>query len=92
MSPEETRTPVTSRTPQLILRIPIGGLVLVSGALIGLGTLALLRGLHLYLNFYSYASGMATSRWFQTLFWSVVGGIVLSIGVFLLITSLSQDK
>ena len=92
MNSDGTRNSITSRTPLSILQLPIGGLVLVSGALIGLGTLALVRGLHLYLRFYSYTTGMATGRWYQTLFWSVTGGIVLSLGIFLLMTSLFQDS
>ena len=92
MDSDGAHTSKTSKRGQSILQIPIGGLLLLSGALIGLGSLALVRGLHLYLHFYSYATGMATSRWYQTFFWSVAGGIVLSLGIFLLITSLSQDS
>lgn len=59
-----------------------------SGLLVGLGVLALARGVHLYVTFYSYASGIGTSRLTQTLFWAAAGGVLLSIGVFLLAKSL----
>ena len=64
------------------------GTVIVSGVLIGLGALALTRGLHMYTHFYSYATGIATTRLYQLLFWSIAGGIVLSIGIFVLANSL----
>ena len=86
MDSESSHNSTLSETALSRLRLPIGGLVLASGALIGLGALALVRGLHLYLQFYSYATGMAMSRWYQTLFWSVVGGVVLSLGISLLLS------
>lgn len=55
--------------------------VLVSGLLVGFGVLTLARGLHTYLHFHSYATGIATSRLYQALFWSATGGILLSVGV-----------
>lgn len=71
-----------------VQRIPVGGVLIGSGVLIGLGTLALVRGLHLYIHFYSYATGLGMSRLYQTLFWTVTGGIILSLGVFALVKSL----
>lgn len=73
-------------------RIPVGGLLVVAGTLVGLGALLLVRGIHLYIHFYSYASGIATHRLQQTLFWSIFGGIVLALGLFLLARSLSRYR
>lgn len=92
MNSDGTHNSTSNRTQLSIQQLPTGGLVIVSGVLVGFGALVLVRGLHLYLHFYNYASaGMATGRLFQTLLWSVTGGIVLSLGIFLLMTTTAQD-
>ena len=63
----------------------------VAGLLIGLGTLALVRGLWVYVEFYSFASGIDTGRLTEALFWSGSGGIVLASGIVVLYVSLAYE-
>lgn len=69
-----------------------GGTLVASGILVGLGALALARGLHLYVHFYSYASGIATSRLLAALSWSLAGGILLTVGIAMLLGSVLDAR
>ncbi len=91
-SDEAVRSGRAGPLSKFVRRMPNIGLLAASGTLIGLGALALARGLHLYVHFYSYATGIATSRLYQTLVWAAAGGVLLSIGVFLLANSLFSDS
>ncbi len=90
-STETTNASFGDTLSKVVQRMTVGGYLIGSGVLIGLGALALVRGLHLYIHFYSYATGIETSRLYQTLIWSLAGGIVLSLGVFTLVKSLSHN-
>ena len=93
MNPDErgSATPNGSLS-ETAQRIPRSGLLVAAGILVGVGVVALVRGVHIYIHFHSYASGIATSRLVQTLFWAVTGGIVLAAGIVLLVESLRSRE
>lgn len=64
--------------------------VLLAGLLLGFGALALVRGLHVYVDFYSFASGIATRRLHQTFLWSGLGGISIAAGIATLVGSVGS--
>lgn len=80
-SEDASRTRHAERSDGWNRWIPTLALFVGSGLLVGLGTLALARGVHLYVHFYSYATGIPTSRLTQTILWSVAGGMLLVTGL-----------
>lgn len=93
MTTDESGIPDRTATVQTPARGgPTAVLVVASGVLVGVGALALVRGLHVYLHFHSYASGIATERAVQSVFWAVAGGTALAIGASLLATALLRTR